>query len=108
MRDDNSVLGLATIRKNRGISLQEIADSTKISVRSLEAIEQGEFKKLPGGIYDTSYIRQYARAIDFDAAAILAVYSQSKGTVEGGARLQSKGGGGGSFRGYHPASLTGQ
>lgn len=74
MNDEYSVLGLATIRRNRGISLQQIAESTKISVRSLEAIERGEFRKLPGGIYNTSYIRQYARAIDYDESAILALY----------------------------------
>jgi len=74
MNDENSVLGLATIRRNRGITLQQIAESTKISIRSLEAIERGDFRKLPGGIYNTSYIRQYARAIDYDESAILAVY----------------------------------
>ena len=72
--DDESVLGLATIRRNRGISLEQIAESTKINIRSLRAIENGDFKKLPGGIYDTSYIRQYAKAIDFDEAALLAFY----------------------------------
>jgi cytoskeletal protein RodZ len=48
---------LATIRETQGISLEQIASDTKISVRSLRAIEEGEFKKLPGGIYNTSYIR---------------------------------------------------
>ena len=76
MTDDMSVLGLATIRRNRGISLEQIAESTKISVRSLEAIERGEFRKLPGGIYNTSYIKQYARAIDYDESAILEVYQR--------------------------------
>ena len=33
-----------------------------------------DFEKLPGGIYNTSYIRQYARAIDFDEAELLAYY----------------------------------
>jgi cytoskeletal protein RodZ len=74
MKDEKSFLGLATIRRNRGISLEQIAASTKISVRSLEAIERGDFRKLPGGIYNTSYIRQYARAIDYDETIILAVY----------------------------------
>ena len=74
MKDDKSLLGLATIRRNRGISLEQIAQSTKISVRSLQAIEQGDFRKLPGGIYNTSYIRQYARAIDYDESVILALY----------------------------------
>src|SRR5690348_15453456 len=66
MIEDKGVLGLSTIRRNRGISLEQIAASTKISIRSLEAIEHGEFGKLPGGIYNTSYIKQYARAIDYD------------------------------------------
>jgi cytoskeletal protein RodZ len=81
MKDDDSFLGLATIRRNRGISLAQIAESTKISVRSLEAIERGDFNKLPGGIYNTSYIRQYARAIDYDESAILSHYYQATRTA---------------------------
>jgi cytoskeleton protein RodZ len=74
MNDENGVLGLAAIRRNRGISLKQIADSTKISVRSLEAIERGEFRKLPGGIYNTNYIRQYAREIGCEETKLLAYY----------------------------------
>src|ERR1700745_3701877 len=74
MNEENSCLGLTTIRRNRGISLEQIADSTKISIRALEAIEQGDFRKLPGGIYNTNYIKQYARAIDYDESALLAFY----------------------------------
>ena len=74
MDHDNSVLGLASIRHNRGLSLDQISKNTKITVRCLQAIEQGDFKKLPGGIYNTSYIRQYARAIEFDEAELLAYY----------------------------------
>jgi len=80
MTEERNVLGLSTIRRNRGITLEQIAEATKISVRLLAAIEQGEFRKLPGGIYDTSYIRQYARAIDYDESAILAAYRLVKGT----------------------------
>jgi cytoskeletal protein RodZ len=79
MKEDKTVLGLATIRHNRGITLEQIAESTKISIRSLEAIERGEFRKLPGGIYNTSYIRQYARAIDYDESALLAFYYRETG-----------------------------
>jgi len=79
MTEENSVLGLATIRRNRGISLEQIAQSTKIGVRSLEAIERGDFQKLPGGIYSTSYIRQYARAIDYDESDLLAFYHRETG-----------------------------
>ena len=79
MNENGSVLGLATIRQNRGISLAQISEATKISIRSLEAIERGEFSKLPGGIYNTSYIRQYARAIDYDESALLSYYYQATG-----------------------------
>jgi cytoskeletal protein RodZ len=99
MTDEKNVLGLATIRRNRGISLEQIAESTKISVRSLEAIERGEFRKLPGGIYNTSYIRQYARAIDYDESAILAVYHREM-RVAGEPTAQGKR----LFGGLRPAS----
>jgi cytoskeletal protein RodZ len=81
VKHDDSILGLASIRGNRGLSLAQISQTTKISVRALQAIEEGEFKKLPGGIYNTSYIRQYARAIEFDESEILAYY-HSRTTVE--------------------------
>jgi len=74
MKEETGILGLATVRRNRGITLQQISESTKIGVRSLEAIETGDFRVLPGGIYATSYIRQYARAIDYPEDDILDVY----------------------------------
>src|SRR5450432_3054598 len=105
---DEGVLGLAAIRRNRGISLEQIAESTKINIRSLRAIEGGDFKKLPGGIYSTSYIRQYAKAIDFDEAELLAFYKIKMGvaTTSEDASHGRKGDGvvGG---GYRPASLAG-
>jgi cytoskeletal protein RodZ len=74
MNEEKSILGLATVRRNRGITLQQISEATKIGVRALEAIEAGDFRKLPGGIYATSYIRQYARAIDYPEDDILELY----------------------------------
>jgi cytoskeletal protein RodZ len=94
MKEENSVLGLTTIRRNRGISLEQIAESTKISIRSLEAIEQGDFRKLPGGIYNTSYIRQYARAIEYDECALIAFYKGEMARDEGAARTGTNGKGG--------------
>ena len=67
---------LATLREQRGISLGQIAHSTKIGVHYLEGIEQGQFSRLPGGIYNTSYIRQYARAIGFPEDDLLRAYSK--------------------------------
>jgi cytoskeletal protein RodZ len=74
---DTSILGVKSWREERGISLDSIAASTKLSLRHLEAIESGDFKRLPGGIYNTSYIRQYARAISFSEADLLAFYNNA-------------------------------
>ena len=105
MNEDRDVLGLAMIRRNRGITLQQIAESTKISLRWLEAIEHGDFRKLPGGIYNTSYIRQYARAIDYDESAILAEYHREmkEGEPKTGANEKRKGTLGGGFTPVSPA-----
>lgn len=94
-------MGLATIRRNRGLSLEAIADTTKISIRSLEAIERGDFRKLPGGIYNTSYIRQYARAIDYDEGAILDLYHRMTSSV---APAAPRSNGKGFFSSFRPAS----
>ena len=104
MKEEDSVLGLSTIRRNRGISLEQIAESTKISKRSLEAIEQGEFRKLPGGIYNTSYIRQYARAIEYDEYALIAFYKREMARAEVRSRNGQNGNGG--CGGLRPASST--
>ena len=53
------------------MSIQQISERTKISIRYLKAIEAGDFGKLPGGIYGRSYIRQYAHAIECNADQLL-------------------------------------
>ena len=100
-------LRLAALRQARGITLEQIADATKISMRFLRAIEDEEFEKLPGGIFNTSYLRQYARAIDHEESELLAYYNSKMGvtsavtaTNEGSSSQRVKG-----FR--FPAALVG-
>jgi cytoskeleton protein RodZ len=69
-------LDLARMRKKSGLMLEQIADRTKISLRFLRAIEAEEFDKLPGGIFSTSYLRQYAAAIGYDEAELLAQFDR--------------------------------
>jgi cytoskeletal protein RodZ len=70
-RQTATIPDLAGMRSTRGLSLDEIARSTNITMRYLQAIERGEFEKLPGGIYTRSYIRQYAQASGVDEAMLL-------------------------------------
>ncbi len=65
---------VASIRQTSGISLEEIARNTKLKVTTLKAIEDANFDVLPGGIYNISYIRQYARAIGADEGALVNLY----------------------------------
>lgn len=76
-RNDKAIsLHLATSRLKKGISLEQIAELTKISIRFLRAIEDEEFEKLPGGIFSTSYLRQYAAAVEVEEAKLLAHYDR--------------------------------
>lgn len=54
------------LREHRGVSLREIAERTKISVRTLEALERDDIARLPGGIFSRSIVRAYADAIGSD------------------------------------------
>ncbi len=67
-------IDLPALRQNKGISLRDIAETTKISIRFLRAIEEEDFDQLPGGIYNTNYIRQYAREIGYEEGKLLAYY----------------------------------
>lgn len=84
--NDTGILGVKAWRLRKGISLSAIAASTKLSVRQLEAIESGDFSRLPGGIYNTNYIKQYAKAIEFDESDLLAFYQDACNPVKPAAR----------------------
>jgi cytoskeletal protein RodZ len=51
---------LRQARERRGISLRQIAASTKISPAALEALERNDVSKLPGGIFSRAFVRSYA------------------------------------------------
>ena len=53
-------------REMRTISLEEIAESTKISKRMLRALEEEDFAKLPGGIFNKGFVRAYAKYLGLD------------------------------------------
>lgn len=65
---------LKTEREAKGITLEQIEQETRIRLTYLQAIEDGEFNKLPGEFYCRTYIRSYAKAIGLDEAEVLAKY----------------------------------
>lgn len=67
-------LPLREHRLRARVSLEEIMAETKISRRFLEAIEEGRYEELPGGVFTVNYIRQYAWMTGYDAELILEHY----------------------------------
>ncbi len=61
-------------REMRGISLDEVAAATKIGTRLLRALEEEQFDRLPGGIFNKGYVRAYARYVGIDEEQALADY----------------------------------
>jgi cytoskeletal protein RodZ len=63
-------------RELREISLREISEATKISIRILEAIEKNNFEALPGGIFNRNFLRAYAEFIGLDSENVVRKYHQ--------------------------------
>jgi cytoskeleton protein RodZ len=57
---------LKAARERRGVSLRTIANTTKISVGALEALERNDISRLPGGIYGRAFVRSYALEVGLD------------------------------------------
>ncbi len=85
--------GLKKEREKRKVTLDEIAQVTKISTRSLRALEEEEFSRLPGGIFNRGFVRAYARQLGLDEDKLIADYLVAAGetpvepTPEGGPRI---------------------
>lgn len=62
-------------REMRGISLNEISESTKISRRHLEALESEDFDALPGGVFNRGFVRAYAHFVGIDEEQAVADYN---------------------------------
>jgi transcriptional regulator with XRE-family HTH domain len=63
-------------RELRGISLREIADSTRISLRFLQALEEDRLDVIPGAFFIRAILRSYARSIGIDEHQVLNKYQE--------------------------------
>lgn len=59
---------LRDAREQRGLSLDQVAHATKITVTILRAIENNRIDKLPGGIFTRGFVKAYAREVGLDPA----------------------------------------
>jgi cytoskeleton protein RodZ len=76
-------------REMRGITLEEIAEATKIGTRSLRALEAEEFDKLPGGVFNKGFVRSYSRYLGIDEEQAVADYLTAFAEAQAAAREQA-------------------
>jgi cytoskeleton protein RodZ len=57
---------LRAARERRGLSLRQIANATKISMMTLEALERNDLARLPGGMFSRAFVRSYALEVGLD------------------------------------------
>src|SRR5271169_738914 len=66
-------------REMRGVSLDDIADGTKIGTRLLRALEEEQFELLPGGIFNKGFVRAYAKYLGLNEEEAVADYLEAAG-----------------------------
>jgi hypothetical protein len=78
---DSLTLGekMKKMREERRLSLGEISKSTKIQVKYLEFIEEGNYLKLPADVYVKGFLRSYSIFMGLDELAIIKQFEREKG-----------------------------
>ena len=74
-------------REMRGITLEEIAEATKIGTRSLRALEEQDFDKLPGGIFNKGFVRAYSKYLGIDEDQAVADYVTAVNEAQSSGKL---------------------
>jgi cytoskeletal protein RodZ len=67
---------LRRAREARNLTLREVSDQTRITRRHLEAIEADDYKQLPGGIFNRSFVKAFARAVGYDEEEAVRAYQR--------------------------------
>jgi cytoskeletal protein RodZ len=57
-------------RVSQGLDFQKLSEATKISTRMLQAMEEGDLAKLPGGVFTRSFLKQYAAILGLDPSYV--------------------------------------
>lgn len=74
---------LRAAREERGVSVSEVAEQTRIAPMYIECIENDNYKPLPGGIFNKGFVKSYARFIGYDEQQALQEYNRLLSQTEG-------------------------
>lgn len=72
-KPQSSPTGLAARRELNGVSLNDIAERTRIPLRHLEELERGDVSHWPAGVYAKSWAREYAEEAGLDPDEVVAL-----------------------------------
>ncbi len=75
---------LRNLRKEKQLTLDEVASRTRIAKRYLEALEEDRFQMLPDETYIKSFLRSYASFLGMDGSEAIRTYCQEKPDSEAG------------------------
>jgi cytoskeletal protein RodZ len=70
-------------RELREVTPNEVVVATRISLRFLEALENEDWDKLPGGVFNRGFVRAIARYLGLDEENLLAEYDLARGDLTG-------------------------
>jgi hypothetical protein len=75
---------LRAAREEAGVTLEAIAERTKIARAVLAGLEEGDFSRLPGGVFPRLFLRQYLELIRADPGPWLEAFDRARGAAPQG------------------------
>ncbi len=67
---------LQAARKIQGLTLEQVANRTRIQDSYLRALEEGSFEQLPARVFTKGFVRSYARLLDLDEEECLRLFAE--------------------------------
>lgn len=73
---------LKEARQNKNLSLSEVASATKINVKVLQAMEEGDINRLPPKSFTRGFVRTYALYLKMDSQRVLNQFQEEMGSTQ--------------------------
>jgi cytoskeletal protein RodZ len=67
---------LRRAREERGITISEVAEQTRITAGYIESIERDDYRTLPGGIFNKGFVKTFAKYVGVDEHEALQDYGR--------------------------------
>jgi len=67
-------------RSRAALSLEEISFKTQITIKYLEALENGKYDLLPGEVYNKQFIKKLAQLYSLSEKSLIKIYQEEKDT----------------------------